>query len=358
MSKIAIIMLDNLNRTPYLENYLEIFANENVDIISWNRSGITERVSNHQLIQMSYKIKQTNNFSNKILKLCGYIRFRIFSNKIIQNNKYDKIIIFATNTAIVLGFKVLHKYRKKYILDIRDYWQEKRKIVYFLVKKIIKNSYRTVISSDGYREFLPQSYYTLVHNFNSNYENNRSDRMVNYSKEVYTLACIGGVKSINYDESVIKIFANDSRFVLRFIGRGYEHLKKYISDNNIINVYAGGEFAIEETFNLYNDVDCVLNLYGYGTPKLDYALSNKLYISASLKKPIIVNKKTFMEKMVTKYRLGFVFDDKSDQSKEDLFDFLNNLDYDSYKNSCDIFIREVKMQNEIFKKEIVKLIES
>ena len=162
------------------------------------------------------------------------------------------------------------------------------------------------------------------------------------------MACIGGVKYPEYDKQVIDYFANDSRFELRYIGRGYEVLEDFCQEKGYKNVYIEGEFPIAETMGKYEGVDVILNMYGNHTPKLDYALSNKLYFSAQLGMPILVCPDTYMAEMVTKHGTGFVVDIHNPSDKDRMFDQYMNVSWDEFRNRCDSFLDEIREDEQKF----------
>src|SRR5690606_29489304 len=94
----------------------------------------------------------------------GYYKFKIFSEKVLRKNDYSKLILLTGNTAVTISRVILEKYKGKYILDIRDYFKENKKWYYNIQEKLILNSYNTVISSEGFKRFLPEYNYTLAHN--------------------------------------------------------------------------------------------------------------------------------------------------------------------------------------------------
>ena len=57
------------------------------------------------------------------------------------------------------------KYKGKYIVDIRDFTLENIPFYRKAEQTVVKNSYSTVISSRGYKEFLPDYDYKVVHNY-------------------------------------------------------------------------------------------------------------------------------------------------------------------------------------------------
>ncbi|OAN20437.1 hypothetical protein [Acholeplasma laidlawii] len=156
MSKIVIITVNNLYLTPYINNYTKHIATD-FDIIYWNRDEITESSSAKNVFGF---IGYINPKQSKLKKIVMYLKFRKYVKKILKSNKYEKIIFLNTMSAVLIGKNV----GAKYIVDIRDYTFEHNIFFYNIEKKVIKGSELSVISSEGYRKFLPKHEYILVHN--------------------------------------------------------------------------------------------------------------------------------------------------------------------------------------------------
>lgn len=346
MKKFCFVIIESLNRAPYFEKYIKSCDYE-YDIIIWDRSASSANPGARNFYVMHYKEGKDLSYKDKFL---GYIKFSKFASNILKKNNYHGVFVFTPNVGILCYNILMKKYKRKYVLDIRDYWQEKHKIVYLFEKGLVNNSYANIISSRAYKKFLPKSNYIVTHNSQVLDEKTKKYfRMQEIrKKEKIVMACIGGIKFIDYDKKVIDYFANDNRFYLKFIGKGYEQLEKYCEQNHISNVYIEGMFPMSDTFLKYEGVDMILNMYGNHTPKLDYALSNKLYFAAQLGKPIVVCKDTYMEKVAVSNGFGIAVDINSIQSKDDLFKYYNSIIYKEFIKGCNSFLCRVAEDEEKF----------
>lgn len=352
-SKICIVSFENLNRAPYIEHYSAILEGS-FDLIYWNRNGIKEYCKGaNNVYSYNHKANNGHRGIDYAYKLCGYLAFPRYAMNIIRKNKYDGIILLQGQLGVLL-YPLLRKlYQNKYILEIRDYWQENHKWYYNPLSKAIERSYTTVISSPAYKRFLPEHDYVIAHNISMiDQDIIKNCRSKNPIKDRVVLSCVGGAKYIEYDKKIIQVFKNDDRFLLRYIGRGYEGLKDYCENESIRNVYIEGAFPQDKTLQYYLDTDMILNLYGNHSPKLDYALSNKLYYSAMLGEPIIVCPDTYMAETVSKYNLGYVFDKDKETSKNELYEYIVNLDKEIYIRSCDVFLGSVDKEMQVYKNMI------
>ena len=305
----AIIFPGNLFTTPYLSRYTEILERKGIeyDIICWNAKGIKESSAAVQKICLDYPVSAT---SSPFRKAAGYFRFLRMARAALRKQNYERILLLTSVPAVCLYGAYQKRYRGKYLIDIRDYYKEHYRLYFSKEKKAIAYSALTVISSEGFRQFLPAHDYVVTHNINwidseivRSFRKERKD-----GERCINLAFIGSMRFPEQDRAVIDFFANDRRFHLHFYGSGYGEHAKYCAEKKIENVTVTDWFPTEKTVELYGKADIVLNLYGNGTPVLDYALSNKLYYAAQLGKPILVCPKTYMEKITTAYGFGFVLD--------------------------------------------------
>lgn len=347
MKKFCFVLLDSINRTPYIRKYIDA-CEFRYDIILWDRTHNSDACGADNCFYFKTEMLSSG-LKERAQKAKAYIQFSRYIKKVLAENDYDGVFVFAANTACLCASTLLKKYKGKYILDFRDYWQEKHKLLYNIEKKLLANCYTAVISSRAYETFLPPYDYYMSHNSQFlDEEQILHFRNREYPRDRIVMACIGGVKYPEYDKQVIEYFANDPRFELRYIGRGYEVLKSYCLGKGYKNVHIEGEFPIAETMYKYEGVDVILNMYGNHTPKLDYALSNKLYFSAQLGMPILVCPDTYMADMVVKHGTGFVIDIHNPNDKDSMFEQYMKVSWDEFQNRCDSFLDEIREDEQKF----------
>ncbi len=346
MKKICFISLDNIFLVPYFNNYKEILKNHRYDLIFWNKnieSDTDNLAQNNEndIFIFNYKI---NGNENKFYKLIGYIKFRNFIYRKLKKNNYDKIVLLQGQLTVLLASILLKKYKSKYIVEIRDYFMESNKIYYFIEKKVLEKSGLCIISSEKFKEFLPKLNYFIIHNFSKfnnikiNYDGNSS----------IVISNIGLIRFNEQNLKFINLFQGDSRFRIRFIGKGANNLKILAEKRNynLKNIEFIDKFSPKETQKYIEETDIIFNLYGNNTPLLDYALSNKLYYSAQFLKPVLVCKGTAMEDIaVKKYNFGFTFDMEKKEEKERLYYYYKNIKLKTLKQNCDLFLKKVEEEN-------------
>ena len=114
MTKVCIIAPANLKYIPFAEYYIEYLKKANIefDVISWDKAGIDEGVK--------YRFNYIVNDLKRAKMLFGYLRFTRYCKKIIKREKYTKLIFLTIAPLFFCGMRLSKRYRKNYILDIRD----------------------------------------------------------------------------------------------------------------------------------------------------------------------------------------------------------------------------------------------
>ena len=348
--RVCFVGLSNIWAAPYLYKYIELLDCE-YDIIYWDRKGIEENCGAVNHYSMKYVIKPN---ASKLSKLNGYLKFRSYASRILKREKYHGVILLSGNVAVLLKTILKREYSNKYIVDIRDYFREHQKWYYNAEKDVLESAAIAVISSKAFRTFLPERKYYIVHNS----QNLTKEQVVQARARCKTkrrqlvISCIGGMRFFEQYKKVIRCFANDNRFLIRFIGYRSNLLESFCRENGISNVYLYDWFPPEKTYDFYFDTDIVMNLYGNNNPLLDYALSNKLYYAAQLGMPILVSPKTYMEEVAVGSGFGFSFDLEDDTMRDKLYEYYYSIDWDVFYKNCDSFMEAVKKEEAEFREAI------
>lgn len=358
--KVCFVTLVNISAVPYLYKYIEIMKCD-YDIIYWNRDNVEEKTNASFTYVLDHHLPKG---CSKLQKFTGYIKFRNHARRILKENDYDRVVLLSGNVAVLLKDILLARYKGKYIIDIRDYFMEHNKFYYNAEKKVIGNSGLAVISSEAYKRFLPEYDYVVVHNSPSisdeQIKSFREKRELwrNKSEEKpITLSFIGGVRFFEQDKKVLSYFANDGRFIIRYIGSGANLLKEHCEKNVIKNVYLHDRFPSEQTLDFYSDTDMILNLYGSGTPLLDYALSNKLYYAATLEIPILVCPDTYMEEVAVGNGFGIAVNLPDSSEKDSIYNYYKDIDWSAFHNKCHEFLACISNDNAAFNEQISRFLD-
>ena len=347
--KVCIISFCNIYVLPYASTYIErtIENGNDCTLLFWDKdavNGDNDQYPNCRKVCFQKKMTPKSSATDKFFGYCGAT---LLFNKELKMNDYDRIVFLQTHAAISC-YPRLQKYRKKYIVDIRDYTLENHTIYSELERKVINEAYCTVISSPAYRTFLPTGEYVVAHNYSPFSEKviRKIRENTHFSKTgTIGISFIGTIRFLEMDKKILSLFSNDSRFSINYFGTGSDILKTFCEENNITNVKFHGGFSPDNTADFYVETDVINNLYGNHNPFLDYALSNKLYHAAQLHMPILVCPNTYMEKITTEYCMGYVFDVNRAESPNEFYKWFVNIDRNMLARGADEFLDMVTEDN-------------
>lgn len=161
--RICIITTRNIFDAPCLAKY-QMLIHEPFDIIYWDRCNITEKCGAENYYKYSVSLRME---AGKLEKLCKYIGFVRYVQQVLKEHTYEKIIFFPTQMGWLIQGKLCHRYKGKYIFDIRDYAGERNKIFAYMTGKLVDNADVCNITSPAYQTFSPQKHFVIAQNIQS-----------------------------------------------------------------------------------------------------------------------------------------------------------------------------------------------
>ncbi len=332
----ALIVVPGLKRfLPYIKIYEQILSNYSIEynIVEWNRNSEEYLESMNPFVYYSKNSYVKNVFKRGLL----YIGYISFVKNIIKNNKYDFLII-ATLAPSVALYPFIYKYKKNYIVDIRDYSILIDYIKPF-VKKVLNDAAFTIISSRGFKKWIPSETNYIMHNI-SNLNNVIAAN--NYYYNPIIIGTIGFLRDYDENMKVISSISNKNDFKLIFAGTG-QSLKKlqdytsYIKANNVLFT---GEYKKEEEANLYKRVHIVNIMMPRGKSS-DSLVSNRFVNSLTFYRPVIVTEGSYQAELVNKYKLGIVVNDYTKLPFQ-IIDYFKTFNYNEFIESCDSLLTSWK----------------
>lgn len=337
--KIGLIMPGNIWFCPYVKIYTKILDEEKVeyDLISWNRDG-----SEKQGIQFNEQSIGKGRFS----KFLQYVNYTSFIKKTVNQNRYDKLIVFGPQIAIFIsGFLTKH-YSKRYIFDYRDLSIEQKFYFKKTFLKVLRNSYANVISSPGFKRCLPQGFdYLLSHNFNVDLVRQAlsSKEVDNLTSEAINVLTIGGIRDYSSNIEVVKALANKKEFLVKFVGKGSAAglIKDYAIQNKIDNIQFEGYYPKEKESEYIRE-STFLNIFYPRIISHDTALSNRFYNGLIYRKPMLVTKNTVQGDYIEQKQLGLSLENCKNLD-EKLKEYIKTIDYNSFNERCnDLLLQFLK----------------
>ncbi|MDT2830947.1 hypothetical protein P7H62_04410 [Vagococcus carniphilus] len=343
--KICILSASNIRHMSLISLYTSVLDKNNIayDIVYMDKYGIDELISAENKHKVYIPIDRD---WGKLKKITQYLKFRKKAKTIISNN-YDFIIVWGTHTAFLFFDFLLIRYRKKYCLNIRDYFGESRKLIYFLHKKLIKSASFSTISSEGFLSFLPEHTYQNIHSLNETLNSMQCDFHRIRKEQPVVITFIGYVRFFENDKKLIDELGNDDRFILKFIGEGSQYLKVYVESKKINNVICIDSFSVENTAKYLEDTDVINNLYGKNNIALDTAVSIKFYYSLMKKIPILTFKDTFISNLSEELEIAIAIDG-IEGSADKIFKKYQSMNSQAIAENCDRYLKQVRQENNQF----------
>ena len=272
--------------------------------------------------------------------------------RIIELKRYDLIIVFSMQIAVLLA-DILPKYQ--YIMDIRDYSYENYPFFRKIGSSLLKKSRMNVISSNGFRDWLPDSIeYVLSHNTTLSALKNAS--VPAFNMQTRMLLYIGAIRYFRPTIEILDAVANHKEISVFIVGQGLceNRIEGYCRRKAITNVIFAGKYMPEEKRRYLENTNFIMAAYGNDGVSVSTAVPNKLYDACLYGKPIIVSKGTFVARLVEDYGLGIVFDPKNPAG------FMNDIDqyydrpyYEEYLSNRRRFLRIAEEETVLFNQKLI-----
>lgn len=355
--KFCIISIMNIKHISMISFYEKLLQKHNIDfdIIYLDRYGISESCSASNKYVFSVPQYRSMGFFKKLMY---YIHFRNFTIKTIERNEYDFIIVWRTETAHLLRDYLLKRYKGRYSVDIRDYFYERIGILKCLLSRLLRHSCFSTISSPGFLAFLPKHEYIMLHSINEQVIQKDDMFRDSISRLPIHICFIGYVRFPEIDKSLIRIFANDPRYIMQYFGEGSAVLKEFCVANGIINVEFSNGFNVEETGELLQRADIINNVYGSGVIALDTAISIRFYYSVFFGLPILTSNGTFVDRMAIAIGNGFSVDLNNKNLPDDLYKWYTGINWRTFHENLRSCKVEFLNHNNLAEEKIIGHIQS
>lgn len=340
--------------SPYINYYTNILDRMDIsyDICAWNR------YRNNYIKRNNLYVFTTKGRNSAIKKVFGYLNYRKYILKHVRNHAYDHVVVFTITSAFFLNRLLTINFKHKYIFDIRDYSSLLR---FRYVKKVLKNilsmSYANVISSPGFRYWLPHDFkYTISHNVAVDNLSYTDTNNICPSEKIKILT-IGALRDSKSNIELIKSLGDNSHFFLQFTGRGSATpiIQEYINLHKLNNAIVTGQYNKADEGAIVKEFDMINILLPHNMVS-DYLMSNRFYLSVVYGKPMIVNNNCTQAYFVKKYNLGVIIDNKDDIAKI-IKEYWNYFDVLKYNKGRADFLNIIKNDERKFKMMLENFIE-
>ena len=352
MNRVLFILPTLPEYGPYVFNYMKIAEDNSVeyDIICWNRKGIDATFSDNYFVYQ-HPTNDTYSSIRKIVEIWGFYRF---AKGVMRNRKYNAVFTFTIADSVFFQPYLKRKYRGRYVFDIRDY-SAMLKNSFFLrrVEALLRYSACNVISSEGFKAWLPKQFeYLVCHNVSTDklYDTDFKKQ----GKDIVVLT-IGALRDADITKKVISVLSNRDNIILKFVGDGnaLPSLMRYSNENGLKNVQFYGRYKKEEEDSFVMDCD-MMNIVIPHNINSDSLMTNRLYLAVRYHRPIITNKGNYQAEIVRQYGLGVVIDDL-ELLYDTLFAYWKNLDWVKYSANCKRFLDVVCADMKLFQNKMVEI---
>lgn len=352
--KVLIIGFYTKTYMPYILKYQKVFEKNGVeyDITCFDRDS-TQRET-QELNVFTYHKKIGTKKWKKVFPYCTYISY---VKKIIRKGSYDRIIVLTTVPAVLLYKTLTHTYPNRYIFDFRDYSYEKYGFYRRLVNCIVEKSFCSFISSKGFLHYLSTNpKINIVHNISNQDAGVLSAGAIDINNII--VGFVGYVRYYDVNSQLIKQLKDYSNVRVQYYGTIYDDcdLKTYVLKNEITNVEFYDTYQNEQKPEIYSKLTFINSIYSLQSKEVAFAIPNRLYDAALYKKPIIVATNTYLEKIVTTYKIGFSIDLSKQNIYEEIRNYIKTYNAETFTQNCQKFLYEVFKDEQKFIHKVTQFI--
>lgn len=355
--KALIIIGASIRICPYAHLYINelLLAGYEVTAVVWIRDGKPDVEIDNRVKIVHYE-KMMDDATPKYKKLVGFLGFR---NLIVKelNKKYDFVVALDTQFAVLVSDKLLRNYKQKFVYDMRDLSYESIGIYRKRVEAVIEAASAVFISSDGYRQFLPESNKIFTtHNLkieDLEYEGIRN-RLPRENTPL-RLSFWGMVRDVQLNKAIIDILGRDNRFEINYYGALNElsqGLIEYCKESGYGNVHFYGQYNPHERYEFAKKTELIHNMYSNANEKGNPAMGNKYYDGVVFQIPQVCISKGYMAERVADRRIGIAV--TVDKNLGDIiYEYYRTISWEEFRAACGVekqdIIREYNIAKSVLK---------
>lgn len=351
--KVALLLPAEPEKAPYIQYYIDVFKEKGIeyDVIAWNRSGNNPKVLERLIM---YEAPSPDTLSN-IKKVRGFWGFKQFVEKTVRQKQYDRLVVHTIMLAVFMSSFLKQYYGGKYILDIRDECS-----LYGIMKLrlpvLLKYSFCNVISSWGFKTWLPEAEYVISHNIGFRWKEKMNMPAPDsfFHHQPLDILTIGQIRHFDGNRILIDELGNRGNMKMHFAGDGVDvsRLVEYCKEKKINNVVFSGRYLKENEDDIVSTSDFVNILLPQ--TRVQQAMANRFYLAILNYKPVIVNAESIQAEYVRKYGLGIVWE-LGTSLKNAIEDYIARFDIEQFLDArrklCETLMKDVmqfnKMLNDI-----------
>ena len=359
MDKVVLISGSTIDLSPYIRSYVNLFEQHGIsfDFIYWNRYLAPIDGIPTNFIPYNKHAEITDPSWKKIIDL---LKFRRFVRKALNEKHYSFAIVFTIAEGLFLEPLLINRFKKRYVFDIRDFSPLcKIKLCYKKLTSLIKQSSFTVVSSEGFLNWLPQDRsikYVIAHNTRKEIIETYNNSLPSIPVSKYRVLTIGQIRDTAANKKIISELGNNSKFELIFAGFGMsvDDLREFKERNHYNNVLFTGKYKKEDEDTIVGESD-MINIYFTHGINSDTLMSNRFYLSVLHRKPMIVTGGTFQAALVEKYALGVIVND-NDVLIDKIEHYWKCFKAEEYEKGCLAFLQSTLTDIQNWEHALIELL--
>lgn len=350
-----------ISMSPYIRSYIEVFEKYNIPyvFIYWNKT--MEDSTSYPPSFIPYNLLHNNKTAGwkKAFKIYKYTQF---VKQQMKQQQYSYVVIFTIAHALFLHIFLSSRYKYNYVFDIRDYSPMcKLPFAQRIIKELIENSAFTVISSKGFVRWLPK---VESNNILISHNTTRQAIEANYGilkpekKNELRILTIGQIAYRDSQLCFLERLGNREGIILQFAGSGpaVPELKEYVKERGFYNVSFTGRYEKKDESEIVKTAD-MINIWLKNDINSETCMANRFYLSALFRKPMIVQRGSYMAELCEEYGLGVVIDETDDFSAR-ILAWYANYNYELFTSNCQRFLKIVEQELSIFDSKLLELYRS
>lgn len=345
MGKIKKIVFIVRTMVPRVDKRIKEYISNGYDVEVYGFEFENVRIDNTKNTAYYYNVLATiPNYPNQLSYRERMVLFYKKLKEVI--NKYDKketlFYFFTINTSFITLFlpKITFINEESDMLFDRSKNPIIRKLIIWANKKIIRKSFITVFTSQGFTDYY--------------YGNKVPSNIVIIPNKV-NAACLSlpKVEKKPFDVNhIVFAFTGNARYqsiynMCKVVAEKYpQHEFHFYGTLNYFteeqkaavsrysNVTVHGPFRNPDDLpEIYSKIDFVICTYDSAGVNVQYAESNKIYEAMFFETPIIVSTNTILEKKVNQYNMGFAVNALDDGAVTEMIDLITEELYLGFRNS-------------------------
>lgn len=338
--KIAVLGFTKIKYLTYMHFYLNQIDKQadEVHLIYWQRdngpdSPLPDGVTGHGF---DYPMSDAVPLRKK---LPGILKYGRFAKKVIRDIDPDFLIVLHSTTGISIYPLLRGKYKNRYIFDYRDVTYEGYDFYRRMVAKIVEGACLCFTSSDGFRQFLPETDKILTsHNIsNVSFHEEIKAEPTRAKHSPIRIAFWGLIRNQAINEALIRRLGGDERFELHYYGRAQGAMLALMNDSTarFSNVFFHGEYAPTDRLEMAKNTDIIHNMYNKTDKTSHIAMGNKYYDGPLFYLPQLCTEGSLMGSLCEKHGIGLACDPHEADFADRVREYYTGLDEAALREACD-----------------------